>query len=390
MSPLPLQFYKTPRIIFGPGQLSKLGEMVQLYGSPALLICGKHSLSDLAVVKIRKQIWQRSIDLTELRISGEPSPDMIDTIVNEYKHTTFKVIIGIGGGSTIDAAKAVSAMIPINDSVKNYLECIGTNKHPGAKIPFIAIPTTAGTGSEASANAVLSQIGPDGFKRSIRHDNLVPDIAIIDPELTLSCPDEITAACGMDALTQLIESYVSTKASIFTDALIESALPRLKDSLSAVTGDGRHDIEARTDVAYASMISGIALANAGLGIIHGLASPLGGFFPIPHGTVCGTLLAAATKITINKLKRENPSSPALLKYAKAGQLLTGSNGDIDGGISLLIEKLYSLTEALNLPLLSNYGVKATDFDKIIKESGNKNNPADLDNDEIRCILQERI
>lgn len=386
------QFYHTPQILFGPGQRSKLGPIARAFGKNALVISGARSLSESGEKeKLRAQLEKSGIMITEYQFSGEPSPEIIDDLVSGNLNREIDVVIAIGGGSVIDAGKAVSAMLTIGETVIDYLEVVGTKTHPGTKIPFIAIPTTSGTGSEASANAVLSRTGPDGFKRSLRHPNFVPDLAIVDPELTISCPPRITAACGLDALTQLLESYVSPEASPFTDALAESALPLIRDNLlSASSGDGEN-IKVRSALAYSSMVSGITLANAGLGVIHGLASAIGGFFPVPHGVICGALLYSATKKNIEKLQSTDPESTALKKYARAGFFLSGdTKSDAKSGLDLLCRELSALTSRLEIPLLSEYGITTADLGRIIRESGNKNNPVTLEDKEICEILMERV
>ena len=209
-------------------------------------------------------------------------------------------------------------------SVCDFLEGIGEKVHSGHKIPFIAVPTTAGTGSEATKNAVLSIQGKDGFKKSFRDEQLVAQYALVDPDLLATCPPELIAANGMDAFTQLFESYVALGASPFTDALAWSGMQAFRDGFwPAWEGDGSDAAEGRARLAYASLCSGITLAQAGLGSVHGLASPLGAYFPIPHGVVCGTLVAAATRVNIRALRARAPDSPALRKYAEAGLLLSG-------------------------------------------------------------------
>jgi alcohol dehydrogenase len=241
---------------------------------------------------------------------------------------------------------------------------------------------------------VLSRVGPQGFKKSIRHDRFVPDVAVIDPELMLSCPPELSVACGMDAFTQLLESYVSTEASPFTDALACSGLSFLKDSLVPVCTTGPEDIEKRAAMAYASLMSGITLANAGLGVVHGLASPIGGLFSIPHGVVCGTLVGAEIRVNIEKLRgRDQENRPALKKYAAIGALLSGRpfrEEEIHSCCDLLIEKIDEWTETLAIPRLGQYGIRASDLDRIAQSAGNKNNPVALSEEEIRILLSMRL
>lgn len=278
-------------------------------------------------------------------------------------------------------------------SVMDYLEGVGTGaRHSGVKVPFIAVPTTAGTGSEATSNAVLSQVGPGGFKKSLRHDRFVPDVAVIDPVLALTCPADITAACGMDALTQLLESYVSTAASPLTDALALSGLGYVRDNLVLACNTGAGDIGVRAGMAYASLLSGLTLVNAGLGVVHGLASAIGGRFSAPHGVICGTLLAGAVRANMEwLLDRRGSGDQSLKKYARAGALLAGrETGDVPGDCRLLVEILDAWTRNLDLPTLGEYGMRASDIDGILEETSLKNNPAALGGEELRAILEKRI
>jgi len=268
----------------------------------------------------------------------------------------------------------------------------GARAHDGVKTPFIAVPTTAGTGSEATQNAVLSQVGEGGFKRSLRHDNLVPDETIVDPELAVSCPPGVTAACGMDAFVQLLESYVSPKSGLLTDALAMSGMAEVRDSLMPVFADGGN-MRARAGMAYAALLSGITLAHAGLGVVHGFASALGGFFDIPHGVICGTLIGAATRINIEELRKQRSHSPALEKYAWVGALMArheDGSGNADAHLDYLVQKLENWIASLEIPRLGKFGVTPGDVDRIIGQTGIKNNPVALDTHRMREIFVSRI
>ena len=224
-------FAKTPEIHFGAGKFALTGRLAKKFGSIVLVVTGAESLKKSGKSDdLVKQFRNEDIKFSFVSIHDEPNPDFIDDIVKINRTKGIKVVIAIGGGSVVDAGKAISAMLPVEDSVFNYLEDVGSKIPNGIKIPFIAIPTTSGTGSETTKNAVLSSTGENGFKKSLRHDNFVPDIAIVDPELTLTLPPHITAACGMDAFTQLLESYVSTKASLITDSLAFYGLNRIRDA----------------------------------------------------------------------------------------------------------------------------------------------------------------
>lgn len=382
---------RIPRIIFGPGTIKKLPALLEEFGNHYLIITGATSfLSGFTGRSLLNSLEGVNNIIYRGRIIKEPSPSDVDDIVLEYFGKKIDAVVGIGGGSVLDAAKAVSAMLRIGGTVREYIEGVGNKKHPGTKIPFIAVPTTAGTGSESTENAVLSEIGKEGFKRSLRHTSLVPDIALVDPELTVGCPPEITSASGMDALTQLIESYVSFNANTFTDSLAEEAIRLIVASLPEAFRNGR-DINARKAVSYAAMISGITLANAGLGVIHGFASSVGGRLDIPHGALCGTLVGAANKIILNKLLITDPANKAVSKYAKLGKYFSKTANLTRGEYAFqFIERLEKLVADMNLPGLADYGLQVEMLEEIIRHTSQKNNPVRLDNEELMQILRSRL
>ncbi len=389
-------FASIPHIIFSPGAITQLFDIITRFGKIVLFIIGEKSLKKSGKwSEIIKNLEINSINYYYVSVSGEPSPTLVDTIVNQYRDKKPDLVVGIGGGSVTDAGKAISAMMLKKDSIKNYLEGVGTKKHDGYKIPYIAIPTTSGTGSEATKNAVISEIGSGGFKKSLRHDNLIPNYAIIDPELIISCPPSVTAACGMDAFTQLLEAYTSNKSNPMTDSLAYGGMKYMKDAIIPACTTGSSDVSVRSSMAYGSLISGICLANAGLGIIHGLASPIGGFFEIPHGVVCGTLLAESTKMNIEKLKELGTSGKlALQKYAYVGALFDINKSfdttKIDYYCSLLIETLERWTSDLKIDLLGKHGIEEDDIEKIVNSAGLKNNSVLLTKEDIRKIVGNRI
>jgi alcohol dehydrogenase class IV len=381
----------TPEVYFGPGNISRLSKQVNLFGKHMLLVTGSRSfLESQTAEKILRDFDLLGIKSEHIRISGEPHPAVIDDAVKRCQSRLPDCVVAIGGGSALDAGKAISAMIHLNVPVKEYLEGVGTKTHPGSKVPFIAIPTTSGTGSEATKNAVISEIGANGYKRSLRHANFVPNVAIIDPELTLSCTPQTTAASGMDAFTQLLESYLSNAANPFTDVLALEGLRRIARSLTRSYDDGT-DLEARTDMSWAAYLSGVTLANAGLGIVHGFASPVGAHFNIPHGVVCSALMASANKVTIRKLRLENPKHIALTKYATAGRIFAGNESQSDDYyIDFFLDAIHRMSSQLRIPRLSQFGILATNLRIIIAESDNKNNPVALNEDEMEEVLQESL
>lgn len=393
----PFYIARLPRILFGRGRIAEVPTLIAGYGRKALLVTGKQSFWSTPR-------WQGFIDALAAQgvewrhciVSGEPSPHLIDDVVGQFRHEGIEIVVAIGGGSVLDAAKAIAGLLPSGDSVMDYLEGVGRNKiYRGPSTPFIAVPTTAGTGSEATKNAVLSIQGPDGFKKSFRDECLVPEYAILDPDLLASCAPALIAADGMDALTQLLESYVSAKANPFTDALAWSGMEAVKSGFfQAWRGVEPEAGEGRAAMAYAALLSGITLAQVGLGSVHGLASPLGAFFPIPHGVVCGTLVAAATEVNIRAMQTREPANPALAKYAQVGRLLTGeSTLDDQSARDALITLLADWSDTLQLARLGAYGIAVADFSHIVanaRGSSMQTNPIVLTDGEIEEVLARRL
>jgi alcohol dehydrogenase len=392
----PFSIARLPRIEFGSGAIRKLPDIAATFGRYVLLVTGARSFSASPQgAALPDGLRKRGLDWQTVQIAGEPSPEAVDDAVRRFSSATIDAVIGIGGGSALDAAKAIAGLLVPGNSVMDHLEGIGPQKpYAGPATPFIAVPTTAGTGSEATKNAVLSRLGRDGFKKSFRDDALVAQVALLDPDLLASCPPAQIAANGMDALTQLLESYVSARANPMTDALALSGLAAVRDGLLVWYETGEKAAEARAYMAYASLLSGICLAQTGLGSVHGIASPLGAFFPIPHGVVCGTLLAAATRTNIEVMERREPHNPALMKYAQAARALTGrtSGGDPEDRRDL-VHLLEAWTQRLALPRLAQFGVVPGDVARIVaasRGSSMKTNPVVLAEDEIGEVIAERL
>jgi alcohol dehydrogenase len=373
---------RLPRIEFGAGTIRRLPDIASGYGKRLLLVTGQRSFVEspagewlFAELKAQGFTWE------QVKVGGEPTPQFVDASVAQLRGTPIDAVLGIGGGSALDAAKAVAGLLKRGNSVLDHLEGVGPElPYRGPATPFIAVPTTAGTGSEATKNAVLSV--PGQYKKSFRDDALVAEWAVVDPDLLATCPPELIAADGMDALTQLLESFVSTRANPMTDALARSGLTAASEALLPLYG--KQSPEARAKMAYASLVSGICLAQTGLGAVHGLAAPLGAFFPIPHGVACGTLLAAATRVNLAALRRRDPQSEALAKYDEVRRLF---------GATDLAAMLAGWTERLALPRLSAWRTTTTDFPRIIADargSSMKTNPIDLSDGEIAQILEERL
>ena len=387
---------RLPRIEFGSATFDRTAELAQRFGKRALIVTGASSfVQSERWPRLLQQLAALGISHEHVTINGEPSPKMIDAAVDEFASANIDVVLGIGGGSAMDAAKAIAGLLRIEQSVMDFLEGVGPElTYQGPAVPLIAVPTTAGTGSEATKNAVLSQQGLDGFKKSFRDDKLVAELAIVDPELLSSCPPAVIAANGMDALTQLIESYVSIKANVFTDALGISGLRAARDGLVPLYQSAGADGDARERMAYASLISGINLAQTGLGSVHGLASPLGAFYPIPHGVVCGTLVAAATEMNINAIFDREPDNPALERYARVSEVLAQRRfRSQDDALQHLVQLLSQWTEDLRLHRLSSYGLHHDTLEHVVahsRGSSMKTNPIVLTDDEIKAVLVERL
>lgn len=386
---------RLPHIRFGAGVLAELPDLARGYGRRALLVTGRHSFLDSpAYADLALGLDKAGVAVEIVSVPGEPSPEMVDDAVAAHRGGGFDVVLGIGGGSALDAAKAVAGLLGPGNSVMDHLEGVGPElAYTGPAVPFVAVPTTAGTGSEATKNAVLSRHGADGFKKSFRDDALVAEWALVDPELIRTCPKSVIAANGMDAFTQLLESFVSTKANPMTEALAWAGMTAFVDGFwpAYAGGDGADAKAGRARLAFASLQSGICLAQTGLGSVHGLASPLGAFFPIPHGVACGTLLAEATAVNIGALHARDVANPALAKYARVGGLLAG-DPDADP-LDALVEGLRAWTERLDLPKLSAYGMTEADVARVVansRGSSMKTNPLVLSDDEIASLVRARL
>jgi alcohol dehydrogenase class IV len=387
---------RLPRIEFGAGTRELLPSVAAQYGRRLLLVTGGRSFSDSeAGCQLIATLLAQGFQVTTFQVAGEPSPRLVDGAVARWREAAIDAVVGIGGGSVLDAAKAIAGLLKPGNSVMDHLEGVGPEKrYSGPSTPFIAMPTTAGTGSEATKNAVLSDRGENGFKKSFRDDRLVAEYAIVDPDLLAGCPPPLVAANGTDAFTQLLESFVSLRASPLTDALALSGIRAVRDGLVAWYEGGEGAAAGREKMAYAALLSGICLAQAGLGSVHGLASPLGALFPIPHGVACGTLLAAATRCNIEVMRQRDPANVALAKYAEVGRLFRGrSDVKEDEALDFLVETLQTWTRRLDLPTLGALGVESADLPRIVADcrgSSMKTNPVELTDAEVSRLLEESL
>jgi alcohol dehydrogenase len=400
---------RLPEIVSGPGKVAELPEVILRFGRRVLLVIRQPGFTETDDwARIAASLSTAGVEFEVEGVAGEPSPALVDAIVARVRERgPVEVVVGIGGGSVLDTAKAVAGLLIPGNSVMDHLEGIGPGlPYQGPAVPLVAVPTTAGTGSEATKNAVLSVRGAGGFKRSFRDEALIARVAIVDPELLASCPPALIAANGMDALTQLLESYLSTRANPVADGLALRGLAAARDGLLAwhelaVAGLGGAAASAgpRAAMATAALCSGICLAQTGLGAVHGVASPLGALFPIPHGVACGSTLAAATRVNMAALELREPENLALARYAELGRLLAGSGKapatfPHDGEArAALVQLLDDWRARLAVPRLSAHGITAADIPAIVADSRGssmKTNPIVLTDSEIAAILAESL
>jgi len=381
------EFATASRIIFGAGSLKQIGALAAPMGKRALLTTGHPAERVHSLVELLKA---QGIECSIFPVPCEPTTDLVRTGLIQARDTGCDLVIGFGGGSALDAGKAVAALLTNAGELLDYLEVIGKGKpitQPSA--PYLAVPTTAGTGTEVTRNAVLAS-KEHQVKVSLRSPYMLPRVALVDPELTYSLPREVTASTGLDALTQVIEPFVSLKANPMTDALCLEGMRRAARSLRQAFENGS-DAAAREDMSLASLFGGLALANAGLGAVHGFAAPVGGMFPAPHGAVCARLLAPVMETNLQALSIRMPASNALRRYDEVAKTVTGNNSaTASEGILWLQE----LCRALRIPSLSAYGITETDVPLLVERasvaSSMQANPIKLTAAELEGILQAAL
>jgi alcohol dehydrogenase len=331
-------------------------------------------------------------------VTGEPGLADVEEPVARYRDADVSVVLGVGGGAVLDTAKAIAGLLRSGTSLMDHLEGVGRGlPYPGPALPVVAVPTTAGTGAEATRNAVITERGPQGYKRSFRDERLVPADAVVDPDLLATAPRSLIAANGLDALTQLLEAYTSQRATPITDGLARCGLAAVREGLLAwhAQPGGAGAAAARSHMAYAALLSGICLANAGLGAVHGLASPLGGQLPIPHGMACGAVLWQTAEANIAALGARAPDAPALSRYADAGRILAGlppSSSD-DEARAGLIRTLRAWVEQLEVQPLSAFGMSAAHIAAVVADSPGssmQSNPVLLTDAELTGILERAL
>lgn len=377
------EFATATRIVFGPGRIAESGVIAAGLGSKALVVTGKNPdraaplLASLKSSKVRH---------TTYAISGEPTVEHVVHGAALALRKACDFVVAFGGGSAIDAGKAIAAMMTNPGDPLDYLEVVGQGLPLQVRpSPFVAIPTTAGTGAEVTRNAVLG-VREQRVKVSLRSPMMLPTVALVDPELTLKLPPKVTATTGLDALTQLIEPFVSSRANLLTDAICREGIQLAARSLREAFEDGG-DLDARTDMAAASLFGGLALANSGLGAVHGFAAPIGGMFPAPHGAVCAALLPEVFAMNHDVLKTRNDDRARLERFQWIARTLTGRPR---AGVAAGVQWLRETVHQLKIPKLSKWGVNEREFDEIVEKAGRassmKGNPVALEPDQLRSIL----
>lgn len=382
---VPFEFATETQILFGRGKLAELPRLVRPFGPSALLVTGRNGQRAHRLVQ---GLEDCGISCQRFEIASEPTVELVRSGARAAKNCT--QVIGFGGGSAIDAAKAIAVLATNSGEPLDYLEVVGRGlKLEKEALPFTAVPTTAGTGAEVTHNAVIDS--PEhGVKASLRSKLMRAKIALVDPELTFDLPQALTASTGMDALTQLVEAYVSSAANPFTDLFCVEGLKNARSALPAAFHDGC-DAEARERMSWASLLSGLALANAGLGAVHGFAGVLGGLLHAPHGELCAAMLPAVMSANIHALRERAPESVALSRYRHLAVLLTDNEeAQPENGIRWVADLCASLgtkplgAHGLQLDQIPSLVVKAT------ASSSMKKNPIPLTTSELAATAQAAL
>ena len=381
------EFATATRIVFGSGRLREAVEAAATFGRRVLIVTGSTAARADEFVR---ELRSRKLECALFSISGEPTISAILDGVRAAKNERCEIVIGYGGGSALDGAKAVAALTTNPGDPLDYLEVVGKgNPLTRPSAPCICIPTTAGTGCEVTRNAVLAS--PEHrVKVSLRSPRMLPLLAVVDPDLTRSLPRSVTASTGMDALTQLIEPFVCNAANALSDAICREGILRAALWLGPACDDGRNT-EARENMALASLFGGLALTNAGLGAVHGLAAPLGGMLPIPHGVVCARLLPFVMDANLKALSSRCKDSPALQRYEEIARLLTGSpSAKAKEGVEWIVSMCFDLS----VPALATFGLTAQDLPAVVEKAGRsssmKGNPIQLTAEELMDILKAAL
>lgn len=380
------EFATASRIIFGPGSVKELASVAKSMGSRVLFVEGGSGSRTAGLVE---QLKSQGLTVSELHVKGEPTVELVLAGVEQARAQNCDVVIGVGGGSVLDTGKAIAALLTNPGDIYDYLEVVGKgNPLTAPSAAYIAVPTTGGTGTEVTRNAVLA-VTERRVKVSLRSASMLPRLALVDPELTYGLPPEVTATSGLDALTQLIEPFLSNAANPMTDAVCRDGIRRVARSLRLAYESDDH--AAREDMSLAAMYGGMALANAKLGAAHGFAGPIGGMFPAPHGAICARLLPLVMETNFYAIQDRAQDHPVLARFTEVSRLLTGNPDALakDG-----IRWLHKLCADLKIPPLRDYGISTADIPAIIapskKASSMKGNPIELTDSELVQIMEQAI
>ncbi len=372
------EFATATRIVFGEGAASTLPELVRSFGARPLAVTGAST---------KRLKWLISaLEAKTFAVPGEPTVDLVREGAQRAQKASCDVVVSVGGGSAIDAGKAIAIIATNGGEPLDFLEVVGKGRAlVNPPLPFIAAPTTAGTGSEVTRNAVLG-VAKHGIKASLRSPLMLPRVALVDPELTYALPPAVTAFTGLDALTQLIEPYVSSRANPLVDAICLDGIGRVSGALHRACHDAA-DRDARRDMALASLFGGLALANSGLGVVHGFAAPLGGSFQAPHGALCAALLPHGMAANLAALRAREPQHPALERYAVIARLLTRRN---DASAEDGVDWVRTLCDELHVPALRAWGVSEADVPGIVEKAARASsmqaNPLSLTSEELLAVI----
>ena len=383
----PFEFLSAGRIVFGSGTAQTLGERAKKLGVRALWVTG---FDRARVAALEAQLRQAGLELAAISVAAEPRVEDALAAVEAGKRIGAQLVVACGGGSVLDLGKAAAALLANPGDPFDFLEVVGRGQPLTVPaLPLIALPTTAGTGAEVTKNAVLASTA-HAVKASLRHDSMLPAVALIDPQLTLSMPPAVTAATGLDAFTQCLEPFVSCQHNPLTDALAMEGMKRGARSLRIAFRDGSN-LAAREDMALCSLFGGLALANAKLGAVHGIAAPIGGQFTAAHGAVCARLLPLVMQANVAALRARAPRSPLLSRFEDIARLLTGNAGArIEDGVAFVA----ALAKELQIPPLASYGVTASQIPSLVAKaavaSSTKGNPIVLTTAELTQVLERAL
>lgn len=373
-----LEFATSSRILFGMGEFKRLGELAAPLGHRALVLVGRSALEEEGILgRARTVLEAKKVESDFLAVEPEPTVKVLEGLLAEARESDPEMLIAIGGGSVIDAGKILAVLLPNTMSVREFADASGATGETGARpLPMIAVPTTAGAGAEATRNAYYRDFERKDMGR-VRNAQLSPTVALVDPILTAGCPQKVNSACALATLARLIESFVSRQAGILTDGSVREGLGLAVGALSKMSGDSE-DPGARESMALASLMSGMAADNVGLGAVHALAAAVGGYAAVPYGVACANLLAEITRVNVEQVAGTDPKRKIYARFEETARIVTGK---ADADFEALVQELRRLPISLGIPSLSSYGLRGKDIRDILDRCRNdamRTNPVYLD------------